>query len=282
MNVTLLVAVMLQVLSNPVTTPVSFDDALAKKQITASAVANKGSSHYQQPVVMEIKNITASDITVSMPVGRYFQSADTTEQNFVSNQAVYATLAPGESKKIPISAMCVNHHKSAPEAGDVYAIRKPASEKLRKAAQYVSDHKLEGSYLGQTVMWCVSDNEPLESVFSYEETGIDEALKFLSGLTGKAIPPKPAEDDYERNPRARPKIEVSGNFEYQFSKSKAIHIAMFDGNNIAVRELYNNPNEPAGAHKVDYVFDASVFTGGKYYIRFLCDNRILMEQELEM
>lgn len=281
MNMSILVAVALQAFATT-SVPVSFDDALLKKQITASAKSNENSTHYQQPMLLEIKNITASEISVDLPVGRYFQSEDTTDQNFVSTEPLVVTLTPGQTKHIPVSAMCVNHHKSAPEDGQVYAIKKQAAPKLLKTAQYIQQNKLYGSYLGQTIMWCVSDNEPLESVFGYVNPLKDNIFQFLSGLTGKPIPPTPKDDDYLRNPKAKPKIEVSGFFEYEFAKSKAIHIAMFDEQNIAVRELYNNPNEPEGSHKVDYVFDASVFYGGKYYIRFLSDNRILMEQEVEL
>lgn len=261
---------------------ISFDDALARKQITASAVGNKGSTHYQQPVLLSIKNISSAEISIQLPVGRYFHSEDTTEQNFVSTEPLLVSIAPGQTTSVPVSAMCVNHSKSSPEEGDVYQIRKPAPEKLLKTAQYINDHKLYGSYLGQTMMWCISDNEPLESVFEYSGTHINDALKFLSSVTGKPLPPSPAADDYERNPRAVPKIRMGGSFTYRFSSPKAVHIAMFDSENIAVRELYNNPVEPAGEHKVNYEFDASVYRGNTYYIRFLCDNKIFLEREVSI
>lgn len=263
-------------------TAVSFDEALAKKQITASATANKGSSHYQQPVLLSVKNITATEITVELPVGRYFHSEDSTEQNFVSTEPLMVTLAPGQTSAVPVSAMCVNHHKSAPEVGDVYTIKKSAPDKLLKTAQFVNQNKLYGSYLGQTMMWCISDNEPLEEVFSYNDTHVNDALKFLSTLTGKPVPPPPAADDYSRNAHAKPKITVGGNFNYRFSSPKAVHVAMFDAQNIAVRELYNNPSEPAGEHKISFEFDGSVYNNGTYYVRFLCDNRIIMEHQMDL
>lgn len=262
--------------------PVLFDDALAQKKITAWAVASDNSSHYQQPVTVRIKNITSTALTVTLPVGRYFQSSDTTDQNFVSTEPVLFTVAPGQTQELPVSAMCVNHEKSGPGAGTEYAIKKPANEKLRKTADYIHQKQLSGSYLGQTVMWCISDNEPLENVFGYDGPQVAEATKFLSELTGKPIPKAPAPDDYLRNPHAAPKIEVGGSFSFRFSSPKSVHIAMFDQQNIAVRELYNNPNEPAGSRKVDFVFDASVFNDNTYYIRFLVDNRVLMEQEMSL
>lgn len=260
--------------------PVPFDDALAQKKITASAVATGHSAHYQQPVTLHVKNITASPLNVTLPTGRYFRSSDTTEQNFVSTEPVLFALAPGETKQLPVAAMCVNHHKGSPDPGDAFSIQKAAGDRLAKTAQYIYENKLSGSYLGQTVMWCVSDNESLENVFGYDGPQVAQAVKFLSALTGKPVPPAPAPDDYLRNPRARPVMEAGGSFEFRFSSPKAVHIAMFDKQNIAVRELYNNPNEPAGSHKVDFVFDPSVYNDDIYYVRFLVDNRVLMEHEM--
>lgn len=279
MNTLLAALVALAVQASPQTT-ISFDDALAQKKITATALANKNSAHYQQPVLMEVKNSTASPFSVELPVGRLFQSSDTTDQNFVSTEPVLFTLGPGESKKIPVSAMCINHHKSAPSEGQAYSIKKTTDGKLFKVAQFVANNKLSGTYLGQTAMWCISDNEPLEHIFGYDDTQVMATAKFLAGLTGKPVPPPPAADDYLRNPRARPRVSAGGEFNFRFSSPKAIHVAMFDSRNIAIRELYNNPNEPAGERNVKFEFDASVYNESPYYIRFLVDNRIMMEQEI--
>lgn len=276
----LLVGVALQ--AAPTADPVLFDDALAQKKITATAVASENSAHYQQPVTVRLKNITGAPLTVKLPVGRYFGSSDTTDQNFVSTEPVLFTVAPGQTQELPVSAMCVNHHKSAPQEGTAYGIQKPAGEKLRKTAEYIHQKGLSGSYMGQTVMWCVSDNESLGNVFGYDGPQVEESLKFLSALTGKPIPSPATADDYLHNPHAVPKIEVGGSFSFRFSSPKAVHVAMFDRHNIAVRELYNNPNEPAGSRKIDFVFDASVFNDNTYYIRFLVDNRVLMEQEMQL
>lgn len=129
-------------------------------------------------------------------------------------------------------------------------------------------------------MWCVSDREPLENIFGYDDKKMNETLKFSSALTGKPIPPPPAADDYLRNPGAEPKRSSGGEFEFRFSKPKAAHIAMSESRNIAVRELYNNPAEPTGGKKTNFEFDFLDYNNRPCYIRFLADNRILMEQEM--
>lgn len=260
--------------------PVSLDDAMQKNQISARAVAASGTTHFQQPVLLELKNNTAVSITLQVPVGRLFGNSNPGEQDFISTEPLYVNLVPNETKKVPVSAMCINASKAGPTAGNGFSIKKTAVGKLLSAATYIHDKKLSGSYLGQTVMWCVSDNNPLESIFGYEEQQERDAVGFLSKLLEKPVPPPPAADDYLRNPRVAPKIEVGGSFEFTFSRVKAVQIAMFDEQNIAVRELYNNPQQPPGRQEVNFAFDASVYRDKKYYIRFLCDNRVLMEQEV--
>ena len=41
-------------------------------------------------------------------------------------------------------------------------------------------------------------------------------------------------------------------FEFKFSETTKVHIAMFDAMGILVRELYYNPSEKPGVHKIDF------------------------------
>jgi hypothetical protein len=256
------------------------DDALAQHKVSVSARAADNSTHYQQPIMLEIRNISGLPVAVDVPVGRLFASEDTTEQNFVSTEPLLAELGPGESRTYPISAMCINHHRAAPSAKNPYRIKKSAEGHLLKTVRFIHEKKLSGSYLGQTAVWCISDHEPLENIFGFDETAVNETAAFLAQLAGRPLPPEPEKEDYLRNPRATPKRSVGGEFEFRFSQTKAVHIALFNAENIAVRELYNNPAERPGNKKIAFEFDFSVYNQGPYAIRFLVDNRILMEQEI--
>lgn len=75
------------------------DEAISQQKITASAFAAENSAHYQQPVVLEMKNITSSPMVIEIPVGRLFQSGNIISQNFVSTEPLMAALDPGEVKK---------------------------------------------------------------------------------------------------------------------------------------------------------------------------------------
>ena len=277
---TLLILLSIFVGSAKKTTSIPIDDALTQRKVSVSVRAADNSAHYQQPVVLEIRNISGSSISVDIPVGRLFASHDTTEQNFVSTEPLLADLGPGESRTYPVSAMCINHYKAAPSAKNPYQMKKSAEGQLLKTARFIHQKKLSGSYLGQTAIWCISDREPLENIFGYDDAAVNETAAFLAQLTGRPLPPAPAKDDYLRNPRATPKRSVGGEFEFRFSQTKAVHIALFNSDNIAVRELYNNPAEQPGNKKIAFEFDFSVYNQGPYSIRFLADNRILMEQEI--
>ena len=75
---------------------------------------------------------------------------------------------------------------------------------------------------------------------------------------------------------------MGGEFKYKLSQQRSISIAMFDKNNIVVRELYNNPAVPTGVHTFNYEFDASCFTDDFYYIRMIEDHRIVLEGKIDI
>ncbi len=78
------------------------------------------------------------------------------------------------------------------------------------------------------------------------------------------------------------KAEIGGNFSFQKSKPFKARIAMFDTNNICVRELFLNENCPAGIQKVSYKFDASQFTDKYYYIKSIVDEKIIFNSRYDI
>ena len=70
---------------------------------------------------------------------------------------------------------------------------------------------------------------------------------------------------------------VGGEFEYKINSPRSVVIAMFDNDNIVVRELFNNPEVKPGVHTFEYAFDATVYTDEFYYIRMIMNGDIALE-----
>ena len=75
---------------------------------------------------------------------------------------------------------------------------------------------------------------------------------------------------------------MGGNFEYNFSKSQDVQIAMFDKNGILVRELFNQKKVPSGSHTFTFEFDSNVYTDDVYYFKLIAMNDILVDQKWDV
>ncbi len=268
-------------LFNTTPTPVTLQDALNKKMVTVTVTSNPTGTHYHQPVIMHIKNITANPFQIKVENGRTFRPNDSTCQPIIVVHEMVADLSPGKTTDVKIPGMCFNATKRAPHDEMTYSIGKMATGNLAKVAQYLQDNKFDG-YPAQHAIWCISNGEPLENIIDWDESKALKIAAFMADLTGQPMPSKPAPDDYVRNLQVRPnpKVTVGGNFEFTLLRDTEIRIGMFDANGIIVRELYYNPTEKPGNHVFDYEFDATVYTDDVYYIRYLENNVVWMEAVL--
>ncbi|MGQ3014790.1 MAG: hypothetical protein ACT6QS_13860 [Flavobacteriales bacterium] len=261
-------------------TPVELGTALAQKKIQAEVVSNSKSAHYQNPVLLTLRNTSSGSLEVNIPAGSLFTPGDTTHQGYMSNRDMLVQLAPGESKSVAVSAMCIHAHRASPFNEAPYKYAGKATGKLLQVAELVRDMELYESVTGQLAVWTVSDNEPLEDVTSFNENTRSGLVNRLAAITGRPVPPPPAPDDYERNLQVNPRIKIGGNYDFRLSSTKAIHIAMFNSQNVVVRELYNNPAEPPGQKHIDFFFDADIYQDEVYYFRLLADGVIKLETEM--
>lgn len=260
--------------------PQDLEQALAQHKVQASVLSAENSSHYQNPVELTLVNISDAPLRVQIPAGSLFQPDDTTYQGYISNRDLVAELAPGETKALPVPAMCIHKHRSAPHDRVSYTYSGNAGGPLLQVAQMVQDMQLEGSVTGQQAVWTVSDGIPLEDVTSFDEPRRQAIVERLARITGRPVPTPPSPDDYLRNLQGTPRFKIGASYDFRLSSVKAIHIAMFSRDNVVVRELYNNPAETPGQKHIDFYFDAGTYTDDLYYFRLLADGEIKLETEM--
>lgn len=264
-----------------ITAPVDLEQALRQKQVQVSVLANSNSAHYQNPVSLSLRNNGSSSLEVRIPAGTVFLPEDSSYQGYISNRDLIVKLGSGERKTLPVSAMCIHAGRKAPLSEIPYHYQGKADGSLLRVAELIQELQLQETVQGQQAVWTVSDNEPLESVTSFSESSRALLVQRLAAITGRPVPPPPAPDDYERNLQLRPRqSRVGGFYEFTLARTQAIHIAMFSEDNVVLRELYNNPAESPGPHRIEFEFDASVYTGNLYYFRLLADGEIKLETEM--
>jgi hypothetical protein len=99
------------------------------------------------------------------------------------------------------------------------------------------------------------------------------------------MPPPPSKTDYARNYHASEitmKIKVGGSYSFNFSRTKSVQIAMFNNQNVLVRELYKNNQELPGRKTINYAFDASIYKDPIYYMRLFVDGEKRLETKMDL
>jgi len=260
---------------------VSLEQAIKSGQISCAVSVNNKSTHYIKPLTITVNNIKSTPVKVRVPNGYQFFPDDPLYQNIIVTQEEMLAINPGKSVTIELFGMCTENSDRAPSVDVNYKIGKQADEKVTKLTQYIAQKKLHDP-LGQSAVWAMTCNTPLEDIVGFDTTASRELVKYVANALGKPVPPPPAQDDTRRNYYASNySITIRGAFNYEFSKTCAVTIGMFNKNNIIVRELYRNSAEKPGKHKLEYKFDAEEYTDDFYYMRLIVDGEIILSSKMD-
>ena len=255
---------------------IKIDEALKTKKINVSIKGNANSTHYLEPIVLDVSNTSKSAISLEVQYGDLFIPTDESKQNIVVTNAKLITLKPNEKKSVRIKGMCIEPNDASGNGETVYMFKAVNDEKLKKLSDFIAQHKYQSS-AAQFAVWCLVSDGDINSIYSSDSTEENNLKRFMASLTGKTFAVKTK--DYKTNYYAPPKEKVGGNFEYSFTKAQDIQIAMFNENGILVRELLNKKNVPAGTHHLSFEYDSSVYTDDIYYFKLIAGNDVMVNRK---
>ena len=256
-------------------------EASKKGIINCSFKGNITGTHYTTPLTGIITNNKNKEIIVIFENGRTFIADDSTFQNLIITEEKILTLKPNQKKTYIFHAMCIESSDKAPSEKAIYALGPMAEEKLCKMTRFIQENKFYNSS-GQNAIWTITNNLPIENIIGFDETNTNKIVEKAAEILGKPIPPKPSPNDYTHNLRStNMKRIIEGYIEYDFPKSENVTIAMFDKNNIIVRELYHNPFEKPGPHKQKFQFDATIYNDKYYYIKLMVEDKVFYTRKFQ-
>ncbi len=248
--------------------------AVSEQKIELTVTGNDESPHYYQPILVNLKNLTNEEVVINIKNGQLFKSTDPEIQDIIVTQEEMIVLKGFDHISKPIFGMCVQQYYSAPGFTQEYRLDKIATENLASIANQIQEQEAF-SIAGQNSVWAVTDNNELDAIDSYNPEDSNELRAYVANLLN--IPDTVIVRNQTTTLDSGPRIikrTAGGNFKYRFSKTSAVTIGMFNEQNIVVKELYNNPETPAGEHKLAYEFDTMVFPDDTYYIRLIIDGQI--------
>lgn len=252
------------------------NEALSSNKIKGFIHGNGASTHYLEPIVLELSNVSNEPVSVAVDDGDLFIPADSNKQNIVVTASELMVLQPKEKRTVKVKGMCTESNDGVGNDQTTYSFKPQNNEKLKKLSQFIHQKEYQTS-AAQYAVWNLMNNNDINSIYSSDSTEENELKKFMAALTGKTYAVR--SKDYKYNYYAPPKEKVGGNFEYSFSKPQDIQIAMFDKNGILVRELFNQKKVPAGAHKLNFEYDSSVYTDDIYYFKLIVGNEVMVNQK---
>lgn len=246
-------------------------------QINYKIAVNESSPHYSSPFVITFKNNQNTNLQFNIDNGSVLEADNEENQNFIVTQDLIVQLKSGESKEFPIYAMCIERHDAAPGIADSYKIGGKADDGLVKLSNFINKNKnFEPD--AQFLMWDIAEGmyKPDElDEFKINSNGEVEVYDWINET------PTLVTHEIIEEP-SKPKLMVNGEFEMNLGSTKNIHIAMFNENNVLVKELYKNPKTPAGATTLAYAFNSYDFPEETYYVKVVMNGKIVMQRTIDM
>lgn len=261
----------------------SLTEAEKQKLIQFSIHGNESGTHYIRPLLLEVKNISNSITNLKVENGLVLEAGDSAYQNFVVTKEEILALKPGQVKEVQLYAMCLESSDASPDVSSVYHPTKLADSSLIGLTRRIEKDSLF-NYEAQTAVWALSCKYPIDYITGFDTVLTRQLIGYVADETGQPIPPAPAPDDYERNyySTSTYKLKMGGEFSYNLYQNRSIIIAMFDKDNIVVRELYKNMVEKPGDHKMKFEFDATAYTDDFYYIKVIDNGDVAIEMKVDI
>ncbi|MDB4107223.1 hypothetical protein N9595_02040 [Bacteroidia bacterium] len=257
------------------------DEAISKNLISADFICNEKSVHYEKPLIAVLVNRTSRPIKVKIPVGMVFSADNDEEQDIIVTQNRMASLQPNVTKRTAISGNCMEHNDAAGSEGSTYSLQGASSPKLKKLVHFIAKNKVSPS-LGQKAVWCITDDEGLETIYDKDNEVASELRSLVSTLTGKPLPAPETFNSYEYNYEAEPLIAVRGSMNFMFSYDCKVEVSMFDMQGRMVRELFRSDHVTKGKHRLTYQFDNSVYTDKSYEIKVIRNSEVIFNRLVDL
>lgn len=254
-------------------TTISLADALQQKKIACNFKGNDKSTHYLEPILIEITNLGNAPISLQIKSGDMFIPTDANLQNIVTTENRIIALKANSKQTISLKGMCTESSNSSGNGKTVYSYQPNTNDKLVKLATFIAEHKYQTS-TAQHAVWALMNNEDVNNIYGADSTEEKLLRKCVASITGKTF--EVTSKDYKTNYYAPPKQKVGGKFEYNIVVPKDVQIAMFNTNGILVRELFNKKNVAAGNHQFSFEYDASVYTDDVYYFKLIAANNVVV------
>lgn len=267
--------------SKPGLTTYDLKTAIDKNLVACKFEGNIESTHYYQPLKINITNLTYKSISIRIQNGQKFYSDSSDTQDVIITQEELIALTPNQKETKPLFAMCIQEYKSASNENTTYKLGDLATGNLSKITKEIEKNKSFNT-IGQYSVWATTDDFTLDEIDGFNEEEASHYQKYVAELLNvdaPSIQPEKYKNYYETTTTISRSVE--GSFKYKIHNQSNVTIGLFNEQDIIVRELYNNPSKNAGLHHFKYAFDLETYQDPRYYVRLIIDGIIKVNLKME-
>lgn len=259
------------------------NDAIKKKLIKAQFEwkeeqhEESQSDRFGRKLHLTIKNISGANQNIEIPSGFVFQPANEGNQDQMVTDLITYNLKPGEQKEQTVKTYCIQAHDGCPAEGEKFTAKGMSNNLLTKLAQFVNTNKLK-SYTVQRAVWSVSDNNPIEDIYSTDTSEMRKLYYFTGNLKGKTN-----EDlnkgycDVLKHYKANKATDYSLKCEVDFKQDTYYWVIVQDINNVTKKVIQIKKPVSAGQYTYTYNFSSIDLGSGSFILRLYSYTNPLVE-----
>tara|TARA_B100000508_G_scaffold138286_1_gene134071 strand:+ start:116 stop:988 length:873 start_codon:yes stop_codon:yes gene_type:complete len=243
---------------------------------------NPESTHYHQPIIISLTNISEEELLIKIPIGQQFASVNSDTQDLILVKEELIAMKPKETLKKSLYAMCTQQENSAPGTQDEYLLGGLAEGALQATVKEIQQKEAFNT-IGQYAVWSLTDAYGLTNISGFDEIEATHFRNFIANELGVEPPSMDEVENYnepQENTQELAGHIVGGDFNYGFSKTSNVTIGMFNNRNVIVRELLNSPETPPGKHHFSFQFDTMQYTEGEYFIRLIINGEVKVNYKM--
>lgn len=183
-------------------------EAMLKKIVSVDASSNGG--YNGKCLNLEISNLTADDIALSVDPGLIFTPGDTNFQNLVAMGGELIQLEPYNCGKMKVEAHCGKSYAHSPIGGLTYNYWKQGDSAMVNTLAFMQ-HGNFSDHLEQTAVWTFTNHHCLSTVFQPDENEKSkELINFIAAQRHMPVPKYYTYYELNNTPGSAVMMEGSG------------------------------------------------------------------------
>ncbi|MEL6591476.1 MAG: hypothetical protein AAFQ68_15405 [Bacteroidota bacterium] len=160
---------------------ITIEDALQQKLVR---IAIQGTGGYRgECLKVLIQNLSPEVLSLEIPAGQIFASADSNVQDLIITKEATLALAPKERKVRKLFTMCTQASNMAPSQGERFSLGEMAQGGLLALAQKIARNGYQNS-TAQSAVWSIANQESVRSIYGQDTAMVRDIAQTVSEATG--------------------------------------------------------------------------------------------------